>query len=214
MAPERASGRHGGNAANLLRNGSRHRVSLNDGAPRAAPGPMRWPGRICSKLVPSPGICVCTAMVAPLPRVTMVITALTPITMPKMVRNERSRLRRMERSASKNGVQKHQCPSCLRCTGRPRAARAQHNRARCGVSAVEQAILETHDAPRIRGHLAARAVTISTVMPCSLLSFHSNSMISSLRWVSRLPVGSSASSTTGLLTIARCNRHALLLAAR
>ena len=40
-------------------------------------------------------------MVAPLPKVTMVITALTPITMPKMVRNERSKLRRMERNAKR-----------------------------------------------------------------------------------------------------------------
>ena len=39
-------------------------------------------------------------MVAPLPSVTMVMTALTPITIPRMVRNERIRLRRMERSAS------------------------------------------------------------------------------------------------------------------
>ena len=61
---------------------------------------MRWPGRTFSRLVPRLEIWICTARVAPLPSVTMVITALTPITMPRMVRKERSRLRRIERSAS------------------------------------------------------------------------------------------------------------------
>ncbi len=75
-------------------------VSLKAGAPVPPPGPMRWPGRTCSRLVPRPEIWFWMASVAPLPSVTMVITALTPITMPRMVRNERIRLRRMERNAS------------------------------------------------------------------------------------------------------------------
>ena len=75
-------------------------VSLNEGAVLPPlPGPMRWPGRIISRFVPRLEIWFCTACVAPLPRVTMVITADTPITMPRTVRKERSRLRRMERSA-------------------------------------------------------------------------------------------------------------------
>lgn len=74
-------------------------LSLNDGAlAPLPPGPMRWPGRTCSRLVPRPAIWFCTASVAPLPTVTMVITALTPMTMPRTVRKERSRLRRIERS--------------------------------------------------------------------------------------------------------------------
>ncbi len=66
------------------------------------PGPMRWPGRSCNRLVPSPEIWFCTDTVAPLPTVTMVMTALTPITMPRMVRKERIRLRRIERKASRS----------------------------------------------------------------------------------------------------------------
>jgi len=46
-------------------------------------------------------------------------------------------------------------------------------------------------------------VTISTVMPCSRLRRCSSCMISRLRSVSRLPVGSSASSTVGRVTMAR-----------
>ena len=77
-------------------------VSLKDGAlVPPLPGPMRWPGRTCSRLVPRPEIWFCTASVAPLPTVTMVITALTPITMPSTVRKERIRLRRIERNASR-----------------------------------------------------------------------------------------------------------------
>ena len=51
--------------------------------------------------------------------------------------------------------------------------------------------------------MSGSCVTISTVMPWSTLSARSSSMISRLRWVSRLPVGSSASSTAGSVTMAR-----------
>ena len=51
--------------------------------------------------------------------------------------------------------------------------------------------------------MSASCVTISTVMPWSTFRARSNSMISRLRWVSRLPVGSSASSTAGSVTMAR-----------
>ena len=76
--------------------------SLNVGAPAAPPGPWRWPGRTIKRFVPRLEICICTACVAPWPSVTIVITALTPITMPRIVRNERRRLRRIERSASRS----------------------------------------------------------------------------------------------------------------
>ena len=76
-------------------------AALNDGAPPLPPpGPWRWPGRTISSLLPRLAICVCTAWVAPLPSVTIVITADTPITMPRIVRKERSRFRRIDRSAS------------------------------------------------------------------------------------------------------------------
>lgn len=76
-------------------------ASRNCFAPGAAPppGPWRWPSRTISRFVPRLEICACTACVAPLPSVTIVITALTPMTMPRIVRNERSRLRRIDRSA-------------------------------------------------------------------------------------------------------------------
>jgi hypothetical protein len=63
-------------------------------------GPMRWPGRTISRLVPRLLIWSDTARVAPLPTVTIVITAATPMTMPSVVSTERSRLRRISRSAS------------------------------------------------------------------------------------------------------------------
>jgi hypothetical protein len=63
---------------------------------------MRWPGLTINRLVPRLEICASMAWVAPLPSVTMVMTALTPITMPSTVRKERSRLRRIERKASMN----------------------------------------------------------------------------------------------------------------
>jgi hypothetical protein len=53
-----------------------------------------------SKLVPRLVIWDSIAWVAPLPNVTMVITALTPMTMPNTVKNERRTLRWTERKAS------------------------------------------------------------------------------------------------------------------
>ena len=77
-------------------------ASLKGGAPAVlSPGPRRWPGRTCSRLLPRLLIWSRTAWVAPLPTVTMVITAATPMTMPSTVRKERSRLRRMARRASR-----------------------------------------------------------------------------------------------------------------
>src|SRR3990167_2891931 len=135
-------------------------LSLKAGAPPPPPpGPMRWPGRTCSRLVPRPEIWFCTAAVAPLPTVTMVITALTPITMPRMVRKERSRLRRMERSAS-SSVLSHM--GCLLAGdardfrvahGRVRGARLQRHRVGVALIALDHAVHEMHDAFRICGHV-------------------------------------------------------------
>jgi hypothetical protein len=61
---------------------------------------MRWPGLTISRLVPRLAILLSMARVAPLPSVTIVMTAATPMTIPRMVRNDRSRLRRTERRAS------------------------------------------------------------------------------------------------------------------
>ena len=51
--------------------------------------------------------------------------------------------------------------------------------------------------------MSGSCVTISTEMPWSRFNATSRSMISPLRFVSRLPVGSSASSTAGSVTMAR-----------
>ena len=67
---------------------------------------------------------------------------------------------------------------------------------------------------RANAAISASCVTISTVMPRSRFSAASSSMISRLRCVSRLPVGSSASSTVGRGHDRARDRHALLLAAR
>ncbi len=82
--------------------------------PPPPPGPWRCPRRTISRLLPRPAIWVCTACVAPLPSVTMVITALTPMTIPRIVRKERSRLRRIERSANRRVL------SSIRSSPRPR----------------------------------------------------------------------------------------------
>ena len=50
-------------------------------------------------LAPRLEICSATAAVAPLPSVTIVTTAATPMTMPSVVRNERSRCRLISRMA-------------------------------------------------------------------------------------------------------------------
>ena len=50
-------------------------------------------------LAPRLEICSATAAVAPLPSVTIVTTAATPMTMPSVVRKERSRWRRISRMA-------------------------------------------------------------------------------------------------------------------
>src|SRR3989338_943043 len=123
------------------------------------PGPMRWPGRTCSRLVPRPEIWFCTAAVAPLPTVTMVITALTPMTMPRMVRKERRRLRRMERSASSKVLSHMGCPLAgdardFRVAhGRVRRARLQRHRVGVALVALDHAVDETHDALGVGGHV-------------------------------------------------------------
>ena len=123
-------GRHRGDAADLRQD--RLGVGLLErrraAPPPPPPGPWRWPGRTISRLLPRLEICICTACVAPLPSVTIVITALTPITMPRIVRNERSRLRRIERSA-RNSVFSSIRPPALRCCGGRRAG------AGCGFGA-------------------------------------------------------------------------------
>ena len=56
-------------------------------------------------------------------------------------------------------------------------------------------------------------VTMTTVMPCSFRLWKSAST-SSREWLSRLPVGSSASNSAGCVTSARATGDALLLPAR
>ena len=65
-------------------------------------------------LAPRPEICSRTAAVAPLPSVTIVTTAATPMTMPSMVRNERSRWRRISRIASTTVVTEEHASGRLR----------------------------------------------------------------------------------------------------
>ena len=69
---------------------------------RIAPAPAARPcelGRIIRVLAPSALIWVRTEAVTPLPTVTMVITAATPMTMPSTVRNDLSKCRRIARRA-------------------------------------------------------------------------------------------------------------------
>jgi hypothetical protein len=66
---------------------------------RTSPPPppnVSRPGRATSMLLPSLDRSSVTFCVVPLPMVTMAITALTPMTMPRSVRIERSTLRRTD----------------------------------------------------------------------------------------------------------------------
>ena len=105
----------------------------------------------------------------------MVMTAATPMTMPRMVRKERMKLRRIARSASRTVF---------------------HSIIRPLARAVDRSSMRPSTKWTMRLAKAAMSgswVTITTVMPWSRLRTVSNSMISRLRCVSRLPVGSSAS---------------------
>ena len=75
-------------------------ASLNGAAPELWPGPIRLPGLTISRLLPKLAICSVTLRVAPLPKVTRMITAATPMMMPSIVRIERMTFRRSSRSAS------------------------------------------------------------------------------------------------------------------
>jgi hypothetical protein len=97
-------------------------------------------------LVPRLVICIWMACVAPLPSVTMVITALTPITMPRMVRKERSMLRRTERKASMKTL------NSIRRSLRAAWGR-RGDRVRVGDVAGDAAVDEMHHAPRIGRHV-------------------------------------------------------------
>ena len=75
-------------------------TALNGGAVEDCPGPSRCPGLIRSRLLPRLAIWSVTCTAAPPPMVTMMITAATPMTMPSMVRDDRSTFRRISRMAS------------------------------------------------------------------------------------------------------------------
>jgi hypothetical protein len=66
------------------------------------PGPRICPGMTINWLLPRLDICSVTLAVAPPPRVTILITAATPMTIPRTVRNERMTLRRISRSDSRS----------------------------------------------------------------------------------------------------------------
>ena len=73
---------------------------LNLGGEVLVPSSMRWPGITMIRLLPRLEIWLDTEAVAPLPNVTVVTTADTPITIPSIVSIERMRLRRISRNAS------------------------------------------------------------------------------------------------------------------
>ena len=68
------------------------------------PPPQPWPGRMTSRLFPILEMFCFTVSVAPRPRVTMVMTAATPMTIPITVRNERVRFRRISRRAMSSAL--------------------------------------------------------------------------------------------------------------
>jgi hypothetical protein len=113
---------------------------------------MRWPGLTSSRLVPRLEICVLMACVAPLPSVTMVITALTPMTMPRMVRNERSRLRRTERRASMKTLYSIRSASAGAARRRPAAGATSVGLALITSLAMRPST-KVHHAPRVGGHV-------------------------------------------------------------
>ena len=149
----------------------------------ARPGP-NWPGDTNRRLLPSFARSAVTLAVVPLPIVTMAITAPTPMMMPSTVRNERSVLRRTDWSASLMASISIMPPSRLGTSASTRPSTKWMVR-------------------RAKAAMSGSCVTMMIVMPCSRFSRASRSMISRLVTVSRLPVGSSASRTSGSVTMAR-----------
>ena len=115
-------------------------------------------------LAPRLEICSATAAVAPLPRVTIVTTAATPMTMPSMVRNERSMCRLISRTARMMVVKNISYPSPRRRPGlvsravtsgpdpglrRDDAGTSPPH----GRSPIDQAVAEMDDGAGISGHV-------------------------------------------------------------
>src|SRR5438105_4245768 len=101
--------------------------ALRSDAEAIAPGPRCWPGTIVSMVVPSEAIRSFTDCWAPRPSATIAITADTPITMPSMVRNERSLFARSASIAtvkvSKSGISAPSLPAAA-ATASPAATSA------------------------------------------------------------------------------------------
>ena len=148
----------------------------------ARPGP-NCPGATNRRLLPSREISSLTWAVVPLPIVTMAITAATPMTIPSIVRVDLSALRLIA------------CMRELECFQQHQAA------FRCRVG-THLPIDEADHAARISGDILLMGDHDDRDAVLHIQA-GDNSMISRLVLVSRLPVGSSARSTAGSVTIAR-----------
>src|SRR5206468_74179 len=96
------------------------------------PRPKPWPGRIWRMFAPRLEICSATAAVAPLPRVTIVTTAATPMTMPSTVRKERNLCRLISRTASMMVVKNISLAPARRHPDESRDSRTRSKRIRQG----------------------------------------------------------------------------------
>ena len=162
------------------------------------------PGRTMRTFVPIAANACSTCALAPSPMATIAMTAPTPMMMPSVVRNERSLLRRMRAERDAEGVEG--------VHARPRL-RGRAPRGSCRVVRRARARPASTTTREANAAMSGSWVTRTTVIPARQSSWKS-AITSTLVRESRLPVGSSARMTFGLVDERARDRHALLLAAR
>ncbi len=132
--------------------------------------------------------------VAPLPRVTMMMTAATPMMMPS---DGEPRAQEIVADLAQRDAQAGADHEGAASVASSRTMRPSMN---CTLRLAKRAI-------------SGSCVTSMMVMPDSRLKADKSAMISRERWLSRLPVGSSAKSSKGSAAMRAGDRDPLLLAA-
>ena len=137
---------------------------------------------------PSPSTCCSTSCLAPLPIATRITTAATPMTTPSMVSALRSRLARNASSATRNAS--------------PASHPARRPRRRAALVGLDQPVAHPDPAPRQRRDLEVVGDDDDGDAALGVEPLEDRHHLGAAG-VSRLPVGSSASSSVGSPTRAR-----------
>ena len=196
----RAGRRHARGLAQDRLHVVRRSVVLVPAPPRTPP--VFWlPAETISMLVPMLAICSCTCCWAPWPRLTIAITAATPMTMPSIV-SDGARLVPRQR-AQRNLQHRTDHDVLLSSSAAAPPVRPRRREARStGRSETIAAVAHGHDALRETGDVRLVRHQHDRDAALAIQSLKYAMMSSDVR-VSRLPVGSSASSSDGLFTSAR-----------